>query len=204
MAFDDLQEFLTALEKDGDLSRVRVPVDPQLEVTGIVERVVRAGGPALLFENPTRGRLPLAINVFGTPRRMARALGVSSLDEVGQRIGELLKPELPRGVGGLRDALSKVGQLRAAPPRQVRDAPCHDVILRGSEVDLDILPGIKAWPADGGVFLNLGLTHTKDPVDRCPQPRHVSPAAAGLADGVAALADPQGLDVARRDRRAPR
>ena len=163
MAFDDLQEFLTALERDGDLARVRVPVDPHLEVTGIVQRVVRSQGPALLFENPTRGRLPLAMNVFGTQRRMARALGVSSLDEIGQRIADLLKPELPRGVGGLRDALSKVGQLRAAPPRHVRDAPCQDVILRGADVDLDILPGVMSWPEDGGVFLNLGLTHTKHP-----------------------------------------
>ena len=163
MAFDDLQGFLTALERDGDLARVRVPVDPHLEVTGIVQRVLREHGPALLFENPTRGRMPLAMNVFGTPRRMARALGVDDLDEVGARIGELLKPELPRGVAGLKDALGKVGQLRAAPPRKVRDAPCHEIVLRGDEVDLDLLPGVKSWPEDGGVFLNLGLTHTRHP-----------------------------------------
>ncbi len=163
MAYDDLQQFLNALEREGDLARIGVPVDPHLEVTGIVQRVLRAQGPALLFENPTRGRLPLAMNVFGTPRRMAQALGVDSLDEIGARIGELLKPELPRGVGGLRDALGKVGQLRAAPPRRVSDAPCHDVILRGDEVDLSILPGVLSWPDDGGVFLNLGLTHTKHP-----------------------------------------
>ena len=163
MAFSDLQEFLTALDRDGDLARVSAAVDPHLEVTAIVQRVVRDGGPALLFENPTRGRMPLAINVFGTPRRMARALGVNELDEIGLRIGELLKPELPRGVGGLKDALGKLGQLRAAPPRRVRDAPCHEVVLRGAEVDLDALPGVLAWPEDGGVFLNLGLTHTKHP-----------------------------------------
>jgi len=120
VAFSDLQEFLTALERDGDLKRVTAAVDPHLEVTGIVQRVVRAGGPALLFENPTRGRMPLLINAFGTQRRMARALGVSDLDEIGNRIADLLKPELPRGVGGLKDALSKVGQLRAVPPRKVK------------------------------------------------------------------------------------
>ena len=163
MAFSDLQDFLAALERDGDLARVSAPVDPHLEVTGIVQRVVREQGPALLFENPTRGRMPLAMNLFGTHRRMARALGVDQLDDLGRRIGELLKPELPRGVGGLKDALGKVSQLRAVPPRQVKVAPCQEVVLRGAEVDLSVLPGVKSWPEDGGVFLNLGLTHTKHP-----------------------------------------
>jgi 4-hydroxy-3-polyprenylbenzoate decarboxylase len=162
-AFSDLQEFIRALERDGDLVRVTAPVDPHLEVTGIVQRVVHAGGPALLFENPTRGRMPLLINAFGTQRRMAKALGVDTLDEIGERIADLLKPELPRGIGGLKDALSKVGQLRAAPPRKVKTAPCHEVVLRGAEVDLNLMPGLFAWPEDGGVFLNLGLTHTKHP-----------------------------------------
>ncbi len=163
MAFPDLQAFLAALERDGDLTRVTAPVDPHLEVTGIVQRVVREQGPALLFENPSRGRMPLAVNVFGTQRRMAKALGVGDLDEIGDRIADLLKPELPRGVGGLKDALGKAAQLRSVPPRRVRTAPCQEVVLRGAEVDIDVLPGIKAWPEDGGVFLNLGLTHTKHP-----------------------------------------
>jgi 4-hydroxy-3-polyprenylbenzoate decarboxylase len=163
VAFSDLQDFLSALERDGDLARVTAPVDPHLEVTGIVQRVLREHGPALLFENPTRGRMPLLMNAFGTQRRMARALAVDSLDEIGDRIADLLKPELPRGVGGLKDALSKVGQLRAAPPRRVKSAPCQEVIVRGDDIDLSILPGVKSWPDDGGVFLNLGLTHTKHP-----------------------------------------
>jgi 4-hydroxy-3-polyprenylbenzoate decarboxylase len=163
VAFSDLQDFVSALERDGDLARVTVPVDPHLEVTGIVQRVLREQGPALLFENPTRGRMPLLMNAFGTQRRMARALGVETLDEIGDRIAELLKPELPHGIGGLKDALGKVSQLRAAPPRRVKSAPCQEVIVRGDDVDLSILPGIKAWPSDGGVFLNLGLTHTKHP-----------------------------------------
>jgi 4-hydroxy-3-polyprenylbenzoate decarboxylase len=161
--FSDLQEFLTALEKDGDLARITAPVDPHLEVNAIVARVLREQGPALLFERPTRGSMPLAINLFGTQRRMARALGVDSLDEVGERIAELLRPELPRGIGGFKDALGKVGQLRAAPPRRVNSAPVQEVIYRGDEVDLGRLPGVKSWPDDGGVFLNLGLTHTVHP-----------------------------------------
>src|ERR1700722_15072016 len=88
VAFGDLQGFLPALDADGDLSRVSVPVDPHLEVAAIVQRAVREGGPALLFENPTRGQMPPAINLFGTPRRMARALGVTNLDEIGERIAE--------------------------------------------------------------------------------------------------------------------
>jgi 4-hydroxy-3-polyprenylbenzoate decarboxylase len=94
---------------------------------------------------------------------MARALGVESLDEIGDRIADLLRPEIPRGVGGLKDALGKVGQLRAVPPRRVRVAPCQEVVIRGRDIDLSILPGVKSWPRDGGVFLNLGLTHTKHP-----------------------------------------
>src|SRR5919206_3693620 len=101
MAFSDLQEFVAALDRDGDLARISARVDPHLEVTGIVQRVLRERGPALLFEHPTRGRLPLLMNAFGTQRRMARALGVEDLDELGRRLGELLKPELPRGISGL-------------------------------------------------------------------------------------------------------
>jgi 4-hydroxy-3-polyprenylbenzoate decarboxylase len=164
VAFADLQDFVGALERDGDLTRVRAPVDPHLEVTGIVQRVLREQGPALLFERPTRGRLPLLMNAFGSRRRMARALGVADLDEIGRRIGELLKPELPRGIGGLKDALGKAAQLRTAPPRRVKAAPCQEMIVRGNDIDLvELLPGVKSWPEDGGVFLNLGLTHTNHP-----------------------------------------
>jgi 4-hydroxy-3-polyprenylbenzoate decarboxylase len=163
VAYPDLSDLVRDLERSGELIRVKAPVDPHLEVTGIIQRVVRDGGPALLFENPTRGEMPLLVNLFGTTSRMCRALGVSSLDEIGERIGELLKPEIPHGLGGLRDALGKANQLRSAPPRHVKNAPCQEVILRGDDVDLNQLPGIFAWPQDGGVFLNLGLTHTKHP-----------------------------------------
>ena len=163
MPYADLRDLLRDLEREGDLHRVRVPVDPHLEVTEIVTRVVRAQGPALLFEQPTSGDMPLAINVFGTQRRMAKALGVEDLDVIGARIRALLAPEVPRGIGGLREALGKLGTLRDLPPRKVRTAPCQDVVLSGDDVDLGRLPGIQAWPGDGGVFLNLGLTHTRHP-----------------------------------------
>jgi 4-hydroxy-3-polyprenylbenzoate decarboxylase len=163
VSFDDLRDFVRALESDRDLRRVRVPVDPHLEVAEIVTRVVREAGPGLVFERPTRGSMPLAINLFGTERRMAKALGVDRLDEHGERIAALLTPEVPHGFAGLRDAFGKLGDLRGVPPRKVRTAPCQEVVLRGSDVDLDLLPGIQAWPDDGGVFLNFGLTHTKHP-----------------------------------------
>ena len=163
MAHTDLQDLLDEFERAGDLRRIKVEVDPDLEVSAIVDRVVRENGPALIFENVAGSSMPLAINVFGTERRMARALGVDSLDEIGERIGELIKPELPKGWGGFKDALGKVAQLRAAPPKKVRSGSCQDVVLTGDQVDLNLVPGIKTWPGDGGRFLNLGLTHTKHP-----------------------------------------
>jgi 4-hydroxy-3-polyprenylbenzoate decarboxylase len=163
VAYDDLPSFLADLEREGDLRRVKVEVDPHLEVTEIVTRVVREQGPALLFENVKGSTMPLAMNVFGTERRMAKALGVERLDDLGDRIAEMLKPELPKGVGGFKDALLKVAQLRNAPPKKVRSGSCQDVVLTGDDVDLGLLPSLHTWPDDGGRFLNLGLTHTKHP-----------------------------------------
>lgn len=163
MGHTDLPRFLSALERDGALRRVRARVDPYLEVTEIVTRVVREQGPALLFEDVAGSSMPLAINVFGTEARMARALGVARLDEIGERIGELLRPELPHGLGGLRDTLGKLAGLRAVPPKKVATAPCQDVVRRGGEVDLFELPALHAWPGDAGAFMNLGLTHTRHP-----------------------------------------
>lgn len=163
MAYTDLADFVRALERSGELIRIKAPVDPHLEVAGIVQRVVRERGPALLFENPVSGQMPLLMNLFGTNSRMCQALGVSSLDEIGDRIAGLLKPEVPQGFSGLRDALGKAAQLRNVPPRHGKRAHCQEVVRKGDEVDLNLLPGITSWPGDGGVFLNLGLTHTKHP-----------------------------------------
>src|SRR5262245_6999923 len=161
--YSDLKEFLAALERAGELHRVRVEVDPTLELSEIVTRTVRDHGPGLLFERPRRGDMPVAINLFGTTRRMALALGVESVDEIGARIGELVKPELPVGWAGVRDGLGKLLQLKSAPPKKVKTAPCQQVIYRDKEVDRGRLPGLRTWPGDGGVFHNFGLTHTKHP-----------------------------------------
>jgi 4-hydroxy-3-polyprenylbenzoate decarboxylase len=161
--YQDLPEFLSALEGAGELHRVRARVDPTLEVSEIVTRTVRAKGPALVFNNPTRGSMPVAINLFGTRRRMAMALGVSDVDEIGARIGELVRPELPVGFSGLREGLGKLMQLKSVPPKKVRTAPCQEIVYKGSDVDLNRLPGLQTWPGDGGIFHNYGLTHTRHP-----------------------------------------
>ncbi|MGK5676161.1 menaquinone biosynthesis decarboxylase [Micromonospora sp. URMC 106] len=161
--YTDLKDFLATLERAGELRRVSVPVDPTLEISEIVTRTVRAGGPALLFERPTRGEMPVAINLFATEKRMAMALGVEHLDEIGERIGNMLKPELPMGLSGMMDGLGKVMQLKSMPPKKVRTAPCQQVVYRGDDVDLNRLPGLQVWPGDGGIFHNFGLTHTKHP-----------------------------------------
>jgi 4-hydroxy-3-polyprenylbenzoate decarboxylase len=161
--YPDLKDYLSALEAAGELHRVKAPVDPTLEISEIVTRTVRAKGPALLFERPTRGDMPLAINIFGSPRRMAMALGVDDVNEIGARIGELIKPELPVGWGGIREGLGKLMMLKSVPPKKVKTAACQEVVYKGTDVDLGRLPGLQTWPDDGGIFHNYGLTHTKHP-----------------------------------------
>jgi 4-hydroxy-3-polyprenylbenzoate decarboxylase len=163
VAYADLREFLTRLEKDGELRRVRAPVDPHLEVAEIVTRLVRERGPAVVFDNVIGSSLPLAMNVFGTEERMARALCADSLDEIGGRISDLLKPEIPSGFGGIREGFARLGQLRGIPPKHVRTGTCQEVVYRDDDIDLMSLAPIQAWPGDGGAYFNLGLTHTKHP-----------------------------------------
>ncbi|MFC8720464.1 menaquinone biosynthesis decarboxylase [Kitasatospora sp. NPDC057198] len=165
MAYDDLRSFLRALEREGDLKRIKVEVDPYLEVGEIVDRVQKAKGPALLFENVKGSAMPLAMNVFGTERRLSKALGLKSPDDIAEKIGGLLKPELPQGFTGFREAFGKLASMAHVPPRNVKsaDAPVHEVVLTGEDVDLEQLPALFTWPLDGGSFFNLGLTHTKDP-----------------------------------------
>jgi 4-hydroxy-3-polyprenylbenzoate decarboxylase len=163
MAYDDLRSLLRALEREGDLKRIKAEVDPYLEIGEIVDRVQKAGGPALLFENVRGSGMPLAMNVFGTDRRLLKALELKSYGEISERIGGLLKPELPHGFVGVREAFGKLGSMTHVPPKKVKDGPVHEVVLTGDDVDLDQLPALFTWPKDGGSFFNLGLTHTKDP-----------------------------------------
>ena len=167
MKYADLRDFIRQLEEQGDLRRIRAPVSPVLEMTEICDRTLRAGGPALLFERPASGSIPVLANLFGTPERVARGMGAESLAalrEVGELLASLKEPEPPKG---LRDALGKVGMLKAAlwdmAPRTVRSAPCQEVVLEGADVDLGALPIQTCWPGDAGPLITWGLVVTRGP-----------------------------------------
>ncbi|BBL81616.1 menaquinone biosynthesis decarboxylase [Thermus thermophilus] len=152
------------MERRGELHRVRVPVSAELEIAEIADRVVKAGGPALLFERVVGKDFPVAIGLFGTRARTAFALGVEDLDELARKVEALLALEPGKGgLSALLGLLPKLPLLRGFFPRRVRRAPVQEVVWRGEEVDLGRLPVLKCWPLDGGPFLTLPLVITKDP-----------------------------------------
>jgi 4-hydroxy-3-polyprenylbenzoate decarboxylase len=178
LAYDDLREWIKTLEKHGELKRIREEVSPELEITEITDRVSKAGkrdqgsgnsyapgGPALLFEN-VKG-FPghkVLINQFGSERRMALALGVEKLDEIAERIRELMNVKAPEGLLDKLKMLPQLGALSNAFPKTVsaKDAPCKQVILREG-FDLNAFPILKCWPHDGGRFITLPCVHTRNP-----------------------------------------
>ena len=129
MAYRDLREFIAKLEKEGELRRVGVDVDPVLEVTEITDRVTRAGGPALLFEKPKGSRVPLLINMFGSERRINLALGVENLDEVAARIRGFLDMQSPQGLLDKIKMLPKLAELGSFFPKSVKTGPCKEIIF---------------------------------------------------------------------------
>ncbi len=161
--YTDLRSFIAALEKRGDLLRIREPVSSELEITEIADRMVKQGGPALLFENVVGKSFPLVIGLYGTRERMALALGAPSLDAIGDRIRDLLDVKLGGGLFGLASNLPKLKELAALPPKRVRSGPVQEVVWRGDEVDLTKLPVLTCWPGDGGPFVTLPLVVSKDP-----------------------------------------
>jgi 4-hydroxy-3-polyprenylbenzoate decarboxylase len=159
----DLREWISLLEQEGELHRVAVEVDPDLEITEIVDRTVKAGGPALLFESVRGSRLPLLINQFGTERRMCLAFGVERLDDLGRKVADVLELQPP---AGLLDKVRSLGKLKAIAdslPKEVSKAPCQEVVLTGDEVDLDLLPIQRCWPLDPAPFITLPAVITRDP-----------------------------------------
>ncbi len=163
MAFESLADFLEELEQSRELVRIKAEVDPILEISAIADRVSKARGPALLFENVKGSRFPVAINVLGSERRMARALGVKALDELGERIAEVIKPDIPDSFLGKIKMLPLLARLGTIPPRIVSSGPCQEVVLRGEQIDLNQLPVIQCWPQDAGRFVTFGQVFTRNP-----------------------------------------
>jgi 4-hydroxy-3-polyprenylbenzoate decarboxylase len=163
MAWDGMGAFVRALEERGELVRIRRRVDTHLEIAAIADRVMKAGGPALLFESPSSARFPLLINAFGSRSRMALALGVDDLEEHARAIAELVTARAPSSARELAQLALKLPDLAHVPPRTVSSGPCQDVVATGDEVNLDALPILTCWPADGGPFITLPQVITRDP-----------------------------------------
>jgi 4-hydroxy-3-polyprenylbenzoate decarboxylase len=169
--FQSLGAFLSHLESAGELVRISRPVSVDLEIAEIADRTMKlpGGGPALLFERPLlpNGReaeMPVAINIFGSWSRISAALGVEDLHEHAERIQELVKPAIPKGLWAKVQMLPKLAELRKVPPRSYRGKPpCQEVVLREGEFDLTRFPVLRTWPQDGGPFITLPMVITRDP-----------------------------------------
>jgi 4-hydroxy-3-polyprenylbenzoate decarboxylase len=166
MAFQDLREFIAFLEQRGQLRRITAPVSAELEITEITDRVSKAGGPALLFENVVGYDMPVVINLFGSPERMSWALGVNDLDELGDRIKrwlDIVQNRPPDGLIEKAKLAPELLELTRIGPKTVTHAPCQEVVLTDN-FSLDRFPILKCWPLDGGRYLTLTMCHSKDPV----------------------------------------
>jgi 4-hydroxy-3-polyprenylbenzoate decarboxylase len=166
MRYRDLRDFIAQLETQGELKRVPIEIDPHLEMTEICDRVLKAGGPAILFEKPKGHTIPVLGNLFGTPRRVAMGMGqdsVEALREVGKLLAYLKEPDPPKG---LKDAWEKLPVLRQVlnmAPKELSKAPCQDIVWEGKDVDLGELPIQTCWPGDVGPLITWGLTVTRGP-----------------------------------------
>ncbi len=160
----DVRDFIELLRGNGQLSVIDAPVDPVLEITEIADRVVKAGGPALLFTRPKGSSFSVLINQFGSDERMCTALRVSSYDELAARVQALVSFEPPAGAWEKVKALGKLRDLSGLQPQTVRSGVCQEVVHTGAEIDLGALPVLKCWPLDAGRFITLPLVYTKHPV----------------------------------------
>ncbi len=166
MPCHDLRDFLTRLERSGDLRRIQHPVSPHLEMTALCDRVLRAGGPALLFENPIGHTMPVLANLFGTPGRVARAMGVDSiagLRPFGELLATLKEPAPPQGFKDMAGMGGLLKTLWHMAPKERSSAPCQDVVWEGKDVDLARLPIQHCWPGDVAPLITWGLTITRGP-----------------------------------------
>ena len=166
MTYRDLRDFLSQLEARGELKRIAVEVDPRLEMTEICDRVLKAKGPALLFEKPTGHAIPVLGNLFGTPQRVALGMGqesVAALRELGRVLAYLKEPEPPKGWKDAWDKLPLLKQVLSMSPRVVGNAPCQEERWEGSDVDLARLPIQTCWPGDAAPLITWGLVVTRGP-----------------------------------------
>lgn len=170
MPLDNLREFLQAIDKHDTLVRIGERVSIDREMTEIADRCMKSpgGGPALLFEHPTlRGglpaRYPVAVNLFGSERRMALALGVECLDDIAARISELVALKVPEGLLGKLAMLPRLAEVAKFPPKTVGRPACQDTVVQAGDVDLTQLPAPICWPEDGGPYITLGGVITRDP-----------------------------------------
>ncbi|WP_418608033.1 4-hydroxy-3-polyprenylbenzoate decarboxylase [Pseudoalteromonas sp. US3C1013] len=166
MKYKDLRDFIDLLEKRGELKRISQEIDPYLEMTEIADRTLRAEGPALLFENPKGYDIPVLANLFGTPKRVAMGMGqedVSELREVGKLLAFLKEPEPPKGIKEALGQIPVFKQVLNMPAKEVKKAPCQQVILQGNDVDLTKFPIQHCWPGDAAPLITWGLTVTKGP-----------------------------------------
>ncbi|MAI39592.1 MAG: 4-hydroxy-3-polyprenylbenzoate decarboxylase [Alteromonas sp.] len=166
MKYKDLRDFIRQLESKGELVRISQPIDTDLEMTEIADRTLRAGGPALLFENPKNHSMPVLANLFGTPQRVAMGMGqdsVEALREVGKLLAYLKEPEPPKGLKDLWSKLPVFKQVLNMPAKVVRKAPCQEVVLTGDDVDLSKIPVQRCWPGDAAPLVTWGLSVTRGP-----------------------------------------
>jgi len=166
MKYKDLRDFLAQLEKQGELKRVAVEVDPNLEMTEICDRLLKAGGPAVLFEKPRGHAIPVLGNLFGTPKRVAMGMGqdsVEALREVGKLLAYLKEPDPPKGLKDAWEKLPVLKQVLNMAPKELSKAPCQEIVWEGKDVDLAKLPIQTCWPGDVGPLITWGLTVTKGP-----------------------------------------
>lgn len=166
MAFKDLRDFINLLEAKGELKRISVEVDPVLEITEISDRTLRAGGPALLFENPKGSKIPLLANLFGNTRRIALAMGqedISGLRDVGKLLAFLKEPTPPTGWKDLWQSLPSYKSVLNIPASVLRKAPCQEVVLEGEDIDLGMLPVQTCWPGDAAPLVTWPLVITRGP-----------------------------------------
>jgi len=166
MKYKDLRDFIAQLEKRGELKRITQEVDPHLEITEICDRTLRAGGPALLFENPKGHSVPVLGNLFGTPQRVAMGMGADSVEalrEIGKLLAALKEPEPPKGFKDAWDKLPVFKQVLNMSPNVVKKAACQKHVLEGDDIDLGKLPIQTCWPDDAGPLITWALVVTRGP-----------------------------------------